>query len=64
MKKKITVALLILGLICMQLPYYNLYAITNKPLQQSQRKNYIRILLKKFLKRITLFLVIKIAKQI
>ncbi|MBZ9688868.1 DUF3888 domain-containing protein [Clostridium estertheticum] len=40
MKKKIIIALLFASLICMQLPSYSVYAITNKPLQHSKEELY------------------------
>lgn len=46
MKKKITVALLLISFICIQLPSYNVYAITNKPLQQYSKKELYKAIVK------------------
>jgi hypothetical protein len=40
MKKKIIIALLFLCLICMNLPSYSVYALTNKPVQHSREELY------------------------
>jgi hypothetical protein len=40
MKKKIIIALLILSLLCMNLPSYRVYALTIKPVQHSREELY------------------------
>jgi hypothetical protein len=43
MKKKIVISLLFLSLLCMYLPSYSVYALTNKPVQDSKEDLYKNI---------------------